>query len=199
MRYRDECLFNPLKLRNNAYICVSKLSHHWSSHYPNYCWRVVNWTHWNKFQSNFKYNNHTTKWIWNYWYRSFWITLKIPVKVKGHLHKTHPLMLLIICAKYGKNPSRTVVLYSGHHKMSEGLPYFSNFIRDSWLNDLEDIDLGQRSLRMTHPSMLAINCAKYGNNLSRTVRAVEWTWQDVTYLISFIAKSWLNDLEDIGH
>ena len=36
-------------------------------------------------------------------------------------------------------------------------------------------------------------------NLSVThCRVVERTWQDVPYFSSFIAKSWLNDLEDIG-
>ena len=41
-------------------------------------------------------------------------------------------------------------------------------------------------------------CTKYGKNPSRTVCAVELTRQNVPYFSSFIAKSWLNDLEDIG-
>ena len=51
---------------------------------------------------------------------------------------------------------------------------------------------------MTHSLMLVLICAKYGMNPSRTVDAVDWTWQDVPYFSSFIAKLWLNDLEDIG-
>ena len=43
-----------------------------------------------------------------------------------------------------------------------------------------------------------IMCAKYGKNPSRTVCAVERKQQHVPYFSSFITKSWLNDLEDIG-
>ena len=86
------------------------------------------------------------------------------------------------------------MLYNRHDKM----PYFSRFIAKSWLNDLQDIDRGQRSLHATHPLMLVIICAKYGKNPSRTVHAVEQTRQNVPYFSHFIAKSWLNDLEDIG-
>ena len=66
----------------------------------------------------------------------------------------------------------------------------------SQLNNLED--LGLVSLRTTHPLTLVIICAKYGKNPSQTVHDVEQTWQDESYFISFIAMSWLNDLEDIG-
>ena len=70
---------------------------------------------------------------------------------------THLLMLVIICTKYGKNPSRTVdaterTRFSG-----------------SRLKELENIGQGQRSLNATHPLILVIICAKYGKNLSRTV------------------------------
>ena len=51
---------------------------------------------------------------------------------------------------------------------------------------------------MTNCLMLVIICAKYGKNPVRSVCAVEWTQQDVTFFSSFIAKSWLNDLEDIN-
>ena len=44
-----------------------------------------------------------------------------------------------------------------------------------WLNDLEDIGQGQRSLHATHPFMLVIIWAKHGKNPSRTARAVERT------------------------
>ena len=40
--------------------------------------------------------------------------------------------------------------------------------------------------------MLVIICEKYGENPSRTVRAVEWTNQDVAYFTNFVIN--LNDL-----
>ena len=49
---------------------------------------------------------------------------------------------------------------------------------------------------LTHPLMQVIICAKYGKNPSKSVCAIEWTWQDVTYFSSFIAKPWMNDLEE---
>ena len=55
------------------------------------------------------------------------------------------------------------------------------------LNNIENIGQGQRSLHVTHPHMLVIICDKYGNNSSRTVRAVERTRQ--YYFSGFIAKS----------
>ena len=67
---------------------------------------------------------------------------------------TH-LMLVIICIKYGKNPSRTVDATER-----------TQFSRP---NDFEDIGQGQRSLCATHPLILVIICAKYGKNPSRTV------------------------------
>ena len=64
-------------------------------------------------------------------------------------------MLVIICIKYGKNPSRTLDA--------------TERTRFSRPNDLEDIGQGQRSLYATHPFILVIICAKYGKNSSRTV------------------------------
>ena len=55
-------------------------------------------------------------------------------------------MIVIICAKYKKNPYRTV-------DATEQTP-FSN----SRPNDLEDIDQGERSLCATHPLMVVIIC-----------------------------------------
>ena len=71
-------------------------------------------------------------------------------------HTTH-LMLVIICTKYGKNPSRTVDA-TERTRFSRPRP-----------NDLEGIGQGQRSLYATHPLILVIICAKYGKNPSRTV------------------------------
>ena len=55
-------------------------------------------------------------------------------------------------------------------------------IAKSWLNDLEDIGQGQRSLWTTHSLMLVIICAQYGKNPSRTVWVTEQTrnagWTD---------------------
>ena len=70
---------------------------------------------------------------------------------------THLLMLVIICTKYGKNPSRTVDAIE-----------WTRFSR-SRPNDLENIHQGQRSLYATHPLILVIICARYGKNPSRTV------------------------------
>ena len=111
------------------------------------------------------------------------------------LHMTHPLMPVIICIKYENNPSRKVqaVEWTG-----QDMPYFSSFIANSWLNDPEDIGQGQKSLCATHTLMMVIICGKYGKNPTRTEYAVEQTPQDVRYFSSFIAKSWLTDLEDIG-
>ena len=70
-------------------------------------------------------------------------------------HATH-LMLVIICTKYGNNPSGTVDA-TARTRFSRPRP-----------NDLEDIGQGQRSLCATHPFILVIICAKYGKNPSRT-------------------------------
>ena len=51
---------------------------------------------------------------------------------------------------------------------------------------------------MTHPLMVIIICAKYGNNPSRTVCTVEQTQEDVPHLSSFAANSWVKDLDHIG-
>ena len=72
-------------------------------------------------------------------------------------HATHLLMLVIICIKYRKNPSRTV-----------------DATERTWFsrprsNDLEDIGQGQNSLYATHPLILMIICAKHGKNPLRTV------------------------------
>ena len=70
-------------------------------------------------------------------------------------HATHFLMLVMICTKYGKNPSGTVDA--------------TERTRFSRPNDREDIGQAQRSLYATHPLILVIICAKYGKNPSRTV------------------------------
>ena len=72
-------------------------------------------------------------------------------------HATHLLMLVIICTKYGKKPSRTVDATER-----------TRFSR-SRLNGLENIGQGQRSFHATHPLMLMMICAKYGKNASRIV------------------------------
>ena len=66
-------------------------------------------------------------------------------------------MLVIICIKYGKNPSRLV-----------DATELTRFSRPR-LNDLEDIGQGQMSFYVTHPLLLVIICAKYGKNTSRTL------------------------------
>ena len=66
-------------------------------------------------------------------------------------------MQVIICIKYGKNPSRTVDA-TERTRFSRPRP-----------NDLEYIGQGQRSLYATHPLILEIICAEYRKNQSRTV------------------------------
>ena len=76
---------------------------------------------------------------------------------------THPLMVVIICGKYGNNRSRT-----------ENVTERTRFSK-SRSNDFEDIGQGQRSSHVTHLLMLVIICIKYGKNPSRTVDATERT------------------------
>ena len=68
-------------------------------------------------------------------------------------------MIVIIYAKYKKNPSRTVDATERTR--------FSK----SRSNDLEDIGQDQRSSHATHLLMLVIICTKYGKNPSWTVDA----------------------------
>ena len=72
-------------------------------------------------------------------------------------------MVVIICGKYGNNPSRT-----------ENVTEQTRFSK-SKSNDLEDIGQGHRSSHATHLLMLVIICTKYGKNPSRTVDATERT------------------------
>ena len=89
----------------------------------------------------------------------------------------HPLLVVIICGKYGNNRSRT-----------ENITERTRF-SNSRSNDLEDIGQGQRSSHATHPLMLLIICTKYGKNPSRTVDATERTR---------FSRPRPNDLEDTG-
>ena len=77
-------------------------------------------------------------------------------QVQRSSHATHLLMLVIICIKYRKNPSRTVDA-TERTRFSRPRP-----------NDLEDIGQGQRSLYATHLLLLVIICARYGKNQLRT-------------------------------
>ena len=86
-------------------------------------------------------------------------------------------MIVIICAKYKKNPSRTADATERTR--------FSK----SRSNDLEEIGQGQRSSHVTHFLMLVIICTKYGNTPSGTVDATERTR---------FSRPRPNDLEDIG-
>ena len=78
-------------------------------------------------------------------------------KQNCRFHAAQLLMLVIICTKYGKNPSRTV----------DGTEW--TLFSRSRPNDLQDIGQSQRSLYETHLLILVIICAKYGKNPSRTV------------------------------
>ena len=85
---------------------------------------------------------------------------------------------MIICAKYGKNPSRTVYFFfKVKAEISLKIAKYSNFriLNKPW--------------HATHTLRIVIVCAKYKNNPSRTVDATERTR---------FSKSRLNDLEDVG-
>ena len=92
-------------------------------------------------------------------------------------HTTNPLMVVIICGKYGNNRSRT-------ENITERTQ-----LSKSRSNDLEDISQGQRSSHATHLLMLVTICTKYGKNPWRTVDATERTR---------FSRPRPNDLEDIG-
>ena len=96
---------------------------------------------------------------------------------KKNQHATHPLMIVIICAKYRNNPSRTVDATEWTRSSK------------SRSNDLEYINQGQRSSHATNLLMVVIICAKYGKNPSGTVDATERTQ---------FSRPRPNDLEDIG-
>ena len=105
------------------------------------------------------------KWPWRYRSRS--------------LHATHPLILVIICDKYGKNPSRTVDFLIKvkaaiflKFAIKFKFPYSEkNLIRDTPSNDSDHL------------------CQILKKNPPRTVDATERTR---------FSKSRPNDLEDIG-
>ena len=97
---------------------------------------------------------------------------KFSDSAKNVTHDT-PLIIVIICAKYKKNPSRTADA-TERTRFCKSRP-----------NDLEDIGQGQRSSQATHLLMLVIICTKYGKTPSGTVGATERTRRP-------------NDLEDIG-
>ena len=86
-------------------------------------------------------------------------------------------MIVIICAIYRNDPSRTVDA-TERTRFSKSRP-----------NDLEDTGQGQRSSHTRHPLMLLIICTKYGKNPSRTGDATERTR---------FSRQRLNDLEDKG-
>ena len=70
------------------------------------------------------------------------------------LHTTHPLILVTIYAKYGKNRSRTVCAVERTRQVT----HFSSFIASLWLNDLDGIGQGKMSLCAAHPLMQMIIC-----------------------------------------
>ena len=86
-------------------------------------------------------------------------------------------MIVIICAKYKNNPSRTV-----------DATVRTRFSK-SRSNDIENIGQSQRSSHATHVLIILIICTKYGKNPSWTVDATERTR---------FSRPRPNDLEDIG-
>ena len=57
----------------------------------------------------------------------------------------------------------------------EDVTYFNSLIGKTWLNSLENIMQGQKSLHVTHPLILVTFCTKYGKNPFRTAGAKEHT------------------------
>ena len=93
------------------------------------------------------------------------------------INATYPVMVVIICGKYGNNRSRT-----------ENVTERTRFSK-SRSKYLEDIGQGQRSSHATYLLMLVIICTKYGKNPSGTV--------DATARTRF-SRPRPNDLQDIG-
>ena len=94
------------------------------------------------------------------------------------LYATHPLILMIICAKYDKNPSRTVDFF-----FKVKAKFFLKIWQKFKFPDSE------KNITLDTPSNDSDHCAKYKKNPSRTVDATERTR---------FSKSRSNDLEDIG-
>ena len=92
------------------------------------------------------------------------------------LHVTHPLMLMMICAKYGKNPLRTVDFF-----FKVKAKNFKN------LQKIQTLRFCKK--RTTRHTLIVIIFGKYKNNPSRTADTTERTR---------FYKSRSNDLEDIG-
>ena len=90
-----------------------------------------------------------------------------------------PLILVIICAKHGKNPPRTV-----KKNFKVKAENFQKFAKNSNFQFLK-----KKVTCDTHPPMIVTIGAKYKKNPSRTVDATERTR---------FSKSRSNDLEDIG-
>ena len=111
----------------------------------------------------------TAKAEWPWRYRSRW--------GQRSLYATHPLILVIICAKYGKNPSRTVVLFQGQDRK------ISKICQKIKFPDSEE------NVTCDTLYKYSDHLCQYNKNPFRTVDATERTW---------FSKSRPNDLEDIG-
>ena len=103
------------------------------------------------------------------------MTLKDIGQGQRSLYATHPHILVIICAIYGKNRSRTVDFF--FKVKAEKIAKNSNF------------QILKKTQHATHSLIIVIICAKYKKNPLRTVDATERTR---------FSKSRPNDLEDIG-
>ena len=115
------------------------------------------------------------------------------------LHGTHPLTLVTICAKYEKNPSKTVCAVQ---RSRQDVPYFSSFIANSSLNDLEDIGQGHY-MTPSHASdhlcliwkELIQNCRNYrANTACGTDGRTEWNQYTPPHNNFFVlGVSWHNE------
>ena len=152
-RYRADTIFKvkvewPWRYRTRSKVITSYTPFHASDHLCKI---------WKESIENYRFFARSRPKIFKKWQKNqisrFW---------KITQHTTHLLMIVIICTKYKKNPSRTVDA-TERTRFSKSRP-----------KDLEDMGQGQGSQHATHTLMLLIICTKYGNKPSWTVDA---TWR----------------------
>ena len=117
-------------------------------------------------KNHFQMSGVIAEWPWRY---------RSTSKVIAHDTPSNA-SVVIICAKYGKNPSRTVHVVK---RTRQDVPYCSSFTANSWLNNLEDTGQCQRSLHATNSLMLMIICAKYGTTATTNTthtHTTSWCW-----------------------
>ena len=99
-----------------------------------------------------------------------WLT---DLKAIGQDQRSLCAILVLICAQYGNNSSRTVCAVE---RTQQDVPYFSRFLHVmaewSWR-----YRSSSKIVCATYPLMLVIICALYGKNPSWTVEVWRRTWR----------------------